>query len=340
MKIAIIIAGTKSYMETMSACVRRIQHALYHASSSRDILPVWVGVTCEEGEKRMREILPDTASVTPIGMEEGGEKYKNQGQILIANLQQIGFTKAVQEDVDYCWIVEPDILVPHNALSCMLDMLAFDDGYYDIAFVTYPSHSGGMFLGGNGSYSRPIEEDYTPEERDVPEDLMEQLETAEGEELQKVHEKIKECPPKGNVFEINAKKWRRRGWLDHAYPGIGKGAVLESDWTGLGCNLLTRKALALASFDGYNGGGTQDLFLNWRRWHAEGLKHCVITHTVCEHVVRDANGKLVHCFAHHEPQGECKGHLRVQHMPFYTFSGNDAYTEENDGVIAHKAESD
>jgi hypothetical protein len=33
------------------------------------------------------------------------------------------------------------------------------------------------------------------------------------------------CKPLGNVFFCNSKKFRRRGWMDAAYPGIGIGGV-------------------------------------------------------------------------------------------------------------------
>ena len=349
MKTSIIIAGTTSYLNVAEACVRRVEAALFHARKRREIDAVWIGVTDEAGKDAMADILPDGATVKTISIKEGGKRYKEESQLLIANLQQVGFRESIRQDVDRCWIVEPDILVPHNALSCMMDMLEFDDGYYDVAFVTYPSHSGGMFLGGYGDPCHPIAEDFLTEERDVPKELMEKLEKAEkdlqenkdeklaeekAKALSDVREEVKKCPPKGNVFKLNSEKWRRRGWLDNAHPGIGRGAVLETDWTGLGCNLLSREALALASFDGYDGKGTQDLFLNWRRWKANDLRFCVITHTVCEHVVSANDGdRRVHAFAHHEPQGECKGHLRVQHRPYYRFDGHDAFDEKNTGKI-------
>jgi len=354
MKVICTIAGTSSYLFALSPCIRRVQSAVFHARKRREIEFIFVGITDKVGEKIMQKVLPKGSAVLVVDMEEGGTRYKQESQLLIANLQQAGFAKAVEMEADLCWSVESDILVPYNALSCMLDMLEFDDGYYDVAFCTYPSQSGGMFLGGHGSPNHPIEEDHIPEERKMEEDLekrykesLKALESVKApnnkeegeavEELHKTHrtilDEIKECPPLGNVFELNAKKWRRRGWLDNAYPGIGKGAVLETDWTGMGCNLLSRKALSLASFDGYEGGGTQDLFLNWRRWKPEGLRFCVIPHTVCEHVVSDNKGGRVHCFSHHEPQGEHKGHLRVQHKPFYKFDGKDKFSKENDGII-------
>lgn len=329
MKIICTIAASHSYQYALRDCIRRIQASLFHARSRYDIDFEIVISTDEEGVENAKELCPE-AKVVVTHLKEGGERYKDQAQMLIADLQQIGFQKAIELGADMCWCVESDILVTYNALSVSLDMLQFDDGYYDVAFVTYPSHSGSMFLGGHGSPSHPIEEDYLPEERDIPEELKTKFDDAKtkldardrtDDDVKAYHEimeEIKKCPPKGNIFELNSKGWRRRGWFDNAYPGIGRGAVLETDWTGLGCNLLSRRALSLASFDGYDGRGTQDLFLNWRRWKANGLRFCVISHCVCEHVVTKEDGSRWVALAHHEPQGECKGHLRIQLVPYQT----------------------
>jgi hypothetical protein len=313
MKITIFVTATHSYLYAIEPCLRRINAAIYHARNRRTIDSEIVILTDAEG-KAMLADRRETIIALPV--KEGGEAYKEQAQILIATLQQRGLAYAVECGADLAWSVEADILVPFNALSCSLDMLEFDDGWYDVAFVTYPSQSGAAFLGGNGDPSHPIAQDWLPEERDLPEELREKL---KGGMTQELAEAINKCPPKANVFEANAKGWRRRGWLDNAHPGIGKGAVLPTDWTGMGCTLMSRKALAASAFDGYEGKGTQDLFLNWRRWHGEGIRMCVITHCVCEHVIRK-DGGYVHCFAHHEPQGECRGHLRVQHSSWIPYN--------------------
>lgn len=328
MKIAITIACSHSYQYALKECVSRVKKAIAHAKTRRpDLDFVWVISTDEDGVDYAKKVCPG-AIIEVTDLQEGGVRYKEQAQMLIADLQQRGFDRAVAEDVDMCWTVESDILVPYNALSCMLDMLQFDDGYYDVAFVTYPSQSGSAFLGGHGSPSHPIAEDFLVEERDVPEELMSKytdakqaIEKPDADDATKkawsdVNEEIKKCSPKNNVFTLNGEKWRRRGWFDNAFPGIGKGAVLETDWTGLGCNLLSKKALHLASFDGYDGKGTQDLFLNWRRWKPNGIRMCVISHCVCEHVITKEDGSRWVALAHHEPQGECIGHLRVQLVPF------------------------
>jgi len=304
--------------------------------ASKDIEHKLVLVTDNESKKKIENMTEGfDRDVLSIDLEESGEHYKKDRQILIATLQSVGFDRARNWGCDFLWSVEADVLVPHNALSVSLDMLRFDNGYYDVAFVTYPSQGGGSFLGGYGSYTHPIAEDFLPEERVLPSKLKILLESCENrlkdkdisresfekenKRLQRIYERIKKCPPIGNVFELNAKKWRRRGWLDNSHVGTGRGAVIETDWTGLGCTLMSYKAAALAHFDGYDGGGTQDLYLNWRKWHPEGLRFCCITHTICDHIVRDEKEGLVVLKSYHEPEGETKGHLRHRRVPFHKF---------------------
>ena len=337
MKIATVIVATKSYLDPLEVCLRRAKTAIEHSGPGIDHKLI---VVTDEASKRNVEALVDgfgSTQVIAIAMEESGEHYKKDRQILIASLQSTGFDAARNWGCDFLWSVEADVLVPHNALSVSLEMLSFDDGYYDVSFVTYPSQGGGSFLGGYGSYRNPIAEDYLPEERIIPSKLQLLMDSCEErlkkegidrDSMEKEHkrmrrilEKVKQCPPSGNVFELNAKKWRRRGWLDNSHVGTGRGAVIETDWTGLGCTLMSKKAAALAHFDGYDGGGTQDLYLNWHKWKPEGLRFCCITHTVCDHVVRDekAEGGLTTLKSYHEPEGEAKGHLRYRRVPFHKF---------------------
>ena len=337
-RIATVIVATKSYLDPLEVCLRRTRAALQHEQSEFEHRLIMV--TDRESESRVDEMTKhfDVKEIIAIDMEESGEHYKRDRQILIASLQSTGFDAARRWGCDYLWSVEADVLVPHNALSVSLDMLRFDGGYYDVSFVTYPSQGGGSFLGGYGSYRNPIAEDYLPEERVLPDklkllldsceqrlkdkDITQEAAEKEHRRMGRIHEKIKKCPPSGNVFELNAKGWRRRGWLDNSHVGTGRGAVIETDWTGLGCTLMSKRAAALAQFDGYDGGGTQDLFLNWHKWKPEGLRFCCITHTVCDHVVRDekAEGGLTTLKSYHEPEGETKGHLRYRRVPFHKFT--------------------
>jgi hypothetical protein len=119
---------------------------------------------------------------------------------------------------------------------------------------------------------------------------------------------------------FNSRGFRRRGWLSSAYPAIGAGAVLPSDWCGFGCTLMSHRALALAQFDGYDGSGTEDLYVVWKRWHRNGLRINVIPHAPCDHVIRDPQnkGKFILIQAFHETRDpECVGHLRVERRDWY-----------------------
>ena len=337
MRIATVIVATKSYLDPLEVCLRRTRTAIDNEIEEFDHRLIIV--TDKSSKSRVADMTTDfeDREIISIEMEESGEHYKKDRQILIASLQSTGFDAARRWGCDFLWSVEADVLVPHNALSVSLDMLRFDRGYYDVAFVTYPSQGGGSFLGGYGSYRHPIAEDYLPEERTLPSKLKLLLDRCEErlndkdierESIEKeqkrmgrILELIKKCPPSGNVFELNAKKWRRRGWLDNSHVGTGRGAVIETDWTGLGCTLMSKTAANLAHFDGYDGGGTQDLYLNWNKWKPEGLLFCCITHTVCDHVVRDdkAEGGLTTLKSYHEQEGETRGHLRYRRVPFHKF---------------------
>lgn len=130
------------------------------------------------------------------------------------------------------------------------------------------------------------------------------------------------------------KGFRRRGWMSAAYPGLGLGAVLPSDWCGFGCALMGRRALSLAQFDGYDGGGTEDLYVIWKRWHAAGLRLNVIPNAPCDHVIRDPamKGKFILCRAYHEQRDpECVGHLRIEPRPWYQQVEGESFAAQNNG---------
>ncbi len=338
--------ATKRYKYALPNFGRRISASIVHSKIPNGLL-LFIGDESEEIEKASKKYVQD---VLPAGWDfkliqlpiedEKVENYKEDAQFLIAKLQSTAFTEARRLRATHFWSVESDVLVPPNALSVSLDCLNFDNGYYDVAMCSYPSQGGGPFLGGRGTPQNQIAEDFSPEEKDVPKKLLSEINKREKESKKEgfepseewikrgseINEKIKECPPKGNVFDANAKKWRKRGWMEYAYPAIGKGAIVPTDWVGFGCTMLSERALSLAHFDGYEGKGTQDLYIGWRRWKQAGLEMCVTTHAICDHVVRKRDGEnqlwedfiLVHVY--HETEGECEGHLRQVHIPFHTIS--------------------
>ncbi|NBW10691.1 MAG: hypothetical protein EBR82_21965 [Caulobacteraceae bacterium] len=299
---------------------------------------------CMEKYRKISERLAHTkwASVhVASGFDtDRHECYKDDAQLIIAKIQQKAFAKARELGADMFWSIESDVLVPPNALNVLKQALEFDDGYYGIGMITYPN---GQFLGGRGTPRNHICEDATEDERELPEDLKKKIEKRKKEmeklseskkpptkeqeqEWAKIQDEIKKCPPKGNIFELQSKGWKKRGWMESAYPAIGRGAILPTDWVGLGCTMLNKKALSLATFEGYELKGTQDLFLCWNRWHPAGIKMCVIPHVLCHHVKRKV-GKdekrtdeiEVH-EAYHELDGEYEGHLRWRPRKYINFN--------------------
>jgi hypothetical protein len=277
------------------------------------------------------------------------ENYKTDSQLLIAQMRTKATMQALAFDSDRCLSLDGDVLPPHNAIRCMLDMLEFDNGYYGVSFCPYPSHGGGAFLGGRGTIQNPILPDSYEDEKVVPKELkakraalVKRLSTkgvdaleAEGiqKDLHEIEKTIRSIPPNGNVFALNAKGWRKRGWFDMAYPAIGKGAVVPVDWTGCGCTMMNREALSLCDWSGYEGKGTEDLYINFHRWAANGIRSCCIPHCPCDHVVRNPDpekklGEFVHVRTGHETEGECVGHLRQWRVRWYTHEPGEQSKEK------------
>jgi len=333
--LAIATYATKSYFYCWPQFLRRIAAAAGHHAEAHFILATDQSEEAKQAIETARHELPEgwRIQAVQLPLEDGGtdgKDYKEPAQMRIAALQGAAFAAARKIRATALWSVEADNLVPADALRVAewaLQMPEADGSpYYEVAAVTYPN---GLFLGGNGTPQNPIAEDFTEKERKLPPRLVRALEVCrerlkteptsekEGKRLGRLHERVKRCPPEGNVFEVTAKHgWRRRGWMEHAYPGIGRGAIVPSDWCGLGCTLMSAKALALAEFSGYDGRGTQDLFLCWHRWHPAGLRIACIPHTAADHVKRDKEGQIVHYRAYHETEGEYRGHLRVRQQPW------------------------
>jgi hypothetical protein len=349
--ITIATYATKRYAYALPNFGRRLASALsYSAEAGGQVL--FIG---DESEKIKNDSYEYIAKQLPLGWDfrlvqlpvhdDKLRNYKEDAQLLIAQMQSVALTEARKSRTSFFWSIESDVLVPHNALDVSMNLLSFDNGYYDVAMCTYPSQGGGPFLGGRGTYQKQIEEDIKTEERDIPKEVLKKRseldkkiskETDEKnakkilEEIRNLDEEIKTFPPKGNVYQLNAKEWKKRGWMDYAYPAIGKGSIVPTDWVGMGCTMLSEKALAMAHFDGYEGKGTQDLYLGWNRWKPNGLNMCVTTHAICDHVIRqrgEGDEQLWENFvvvnAYHEPEGVCQGHLRQRHTPLYTFEAGE-----------------
>lgn len=319
-------------------------------------------------------LLPEFKSkiIVSNNLVDGFKNYKKEAQLLIAQSRTAAFAEALALDVDYCWSLDSDVLPHANNLKSLLDSINFDNNYYSVATCTYPSQGGGGMLGGRGTPHEQILPDFTPDERELPKEMearmaelkklilaheknlndlrdanatndekgkkaseiVEKLQ-AFHKELQEHNEECKKFPPKGNVWALNAKGWKKRGWLEHAYPAIGKGAVVPSDWCGFGNTLMNREALAYADFIGYEGGGTEDLHVVWAKWNKAGLRINALPHSPCDHVIRNPGNPGRYCLIQttHETEGECVGHIRHRSLPWYSMDLGEKFDEKNDGKL-------
>ena len=333
MKLCIYTAATTGYAHALVAQARRILAALALESRVSEVLFLFV-TDVEDAVSSAAKLYRDAGISVEVLLTErtGGENYKEDAQLLIASMRQDASTRALAWGADICLSLDSDVLPPPNSLRCMIDMLAFDGGYYSVSFCPYPSQGGGAFLGGRGTPNNPILPDFAEEEKAVPpkliarrQKLLDQLKATPSpanpkdihKKLMDIEKQIREIPPSENVFSANGKKWRRRGWFDFCYPAIGRGAVVPVDWIGFGCTLMSRHALSLCDFTGYDGKGTEDLFINFKRWYPAGLRMACIPHCPCDHVIRDkkTGGHVLVATGHAEDE-EHLGHLRQWRLPW------------------------
>ena len=100
------------------------------------------------------------------------KNYKNEVQLMIAQMRTLATRELLAMGCDRILSMDSDVLPKYNSIRCMLDMLSFDNGFYDVAQCPYPSQGGGSFLGGGGTKQRQILEDFKEEELKIPKDLM------------------------------------------------------------------------------------------------------------------------------------------------------------------------
>jgi hypothetical protein len=258
--LAIATYATKSYFHVLAPVLKRASPPP-QATTPRPTLfwQLTKATRPRQAVEAAKVELPEGWRIQAIALplEDGGvegKDYKQPAQMRIAALQGAAFAAARKIRATALWSVEADNLVPPDALRVAEWALQMptEDGspFYHVAAVTYPN---GLFLGGNGTPQNPIAEDFNEKERKLPPRLVRALEACrarlkdckdksvgerEGKRLGRLAERVRKCPPDGNVFEVTAKHgWRRRGWMDFAYPGIGRGAIVPSDWCGLGCTL-------------------------------------------------------------------------------------------------------
>lgn len=354
MNLFVSTYATQRYCYALPNFGRRVASAIAY-SKVRSGTFLFVGdnsdKTKQHAEIYIKNVLPDGWKFIYEGLSINDEEvvnYKEDAQLLIAQLQSKAFTTARQQRATHFWSVESDVLVQPNSLTVALDCINFDNGYYDVSMCSYPSQGGGPYLGGRGTVEKHIEDDIHKDERKIPPEITKELKEVEKklEKLSKetdwsetldaqakeifdkkheIEEKIKGCEPIGNVYGLNAKTWRKRGWMEYAYPSIGKGAIVPTDWIGFGCTLFNEKALNYAHFDGYEGKGTQDLYVGWFKFYQNDIRMCVTTHSICDHAIRKRKGEdqlwddFVLVNAYHETEGDFVGHLRQRHTHLYNF---------------------
>ena len=362
-KLAIVCCATEAYTFAMLPQSRRVAANLLSIGPMEEwenrVLFVLVGdesPACKAiGEQYRKLGIP--FRLIPLKKGHSEKKYKENGDgmkenacLKISQMRTLAHDAARAFDAEYCWSLDSDVLPPDNALRCSLSMLEFDAGYYSISTCPYPSNGGGGYLGGRGTPQTPICPDFYEDEKDIPPDLQHRMDVHHSRrpglgnpppldwiaEDQAIASALKKCPPRGNVYAMNALRWRKRGWLDNAFPAVGRGAVLPSDWCGFGCTLMNRRALALATFEGYDGRGTEDLYVVWKRWYPAGLRINVITHCPCDHVITDrfnSATKWVYQRGFHEVGGEFDGHLRIESRPWYAATDGELHDDKNDGKL-------
>ncbi len=340
MKLCIYTCATRGYGHALTTQARRLLAGLLLEDRVTELLIVFVTddslETCRASEIYRAGLIGRQATIEtierPFTVE--GENYQPKAQLLIAAMRTAATDRAIGWGADLCLSMDSDVLPPANALRCMIDMLGFDGGYYGVTFCPYPSQGGGAFLGGRGTPQNPILPDFYEEEKDVPKKLIERRDKIRAElskistkeivgdklrdDLSEVEKEIRGVAPKENVYSCNGKKWRRRGWFDYAYPAIGRGSVVPVDWIGFGCTMMGRHALALCDFSGYDGRGTEDLYINFRKWYPAGIRMACIPHCPCDHVIRDPADKTkrVLIATGHADDEWHSGHLRQWRLPW------------------------
>ena len=345
MALAISICATKAYTYAMHLQARRVQQCvtLAKVASGHVILSGDDSPELKAVADLYRDILPEgwqvhhRASVPADPAlerphkdrdDDGNQARKARAFRRIGDMRDAAHALALKLGVSHCWSLDSDVLPPVNALRASFDALAWDGGYYSVAFCPYPNM---LWLGGLGEPGRPMAEDFLPHERKLSRRHRLCLEACErrmkaapsdreARRKARLEKRARTKPADGNIWQVIAKYgWRRRGWLDHAYPGIGLGVMVPSTWCGFGCTLMSREALTLADFSGYAGQGTEDVFVIAHRWQPAELRIALLPHCPCDHLHMERRGGEDHINylrAYHEPAGECRGHLRIESRPW------------------------
>lgn len=365
-RLAVTICATQKYQYAMRAQARMVQANLHRLK-----LPICVILV---GDRKLRDVQQfyqelfaghepkvEVVVVEDFAEKPGQKNYDNSAQLLIAQMRTAAFARARTFGATLCWSLDSDV-IPKSAacFETLRWLLDIPGSYYEVAIAPYPSQGGGDYLAGRGTPEHPILPDFAQEEKKVPAELSERkkaneealAKTAAGavpdkalmEEREKIRKEMEACEPAGNVWEMCAKfGWRRRGWTSAAFPALGRGAFVRTDWCGFGCTLMTARALDECDFTGYEGGGTEDIFVCFNRWHQVDIRIGAALHEPAFHVSRRSDGRHYASFVRFvtdadETKGECVGHLRTFHKPFYQHDPGEEFDPEKDGSPRTKAE--
>lgn len=327
MKTAVFTAATKSYAYALRECAEHLARGLKkHKDEFLWVIATDSRSTIDEAVQSWERFGVGEIKVIETGVEECEKKYKERSQLVISMLQQACMDESVKWGAELFFSVESDILIHPDSYATLKWVLEYPSSPgYDIAAATYFN---GAFLCGRGTPQYNICEDFSEEERKVPKKLKDEISSARkqfkngkgNEDLHKkfseLMEELKKIPPKGNVFWANSKKWRKRGWLDAAYPGAAcQGSVLPTDWCGLGCTLWGKDVMDITNFTGYDGRGTQDLFLVWNKWRPAWKRIGCPVGVPAGHVKINEGKKFLWEPYFVQPPEETEGHIRVRQKP-------------------------
>lgn len=304
-RITIMVCATESYCYAINSQADSILMALDYAKIKADI--IFVGDKSQGFLKAQEKFISSGHKVHLVidkNFTNNEKNYDTHQQLTIAQMRQTAVVEALSFENKYALFFDSDVLPSHNSIKSMIDTLKFDSGYYSISFCPYLSQGGGDILGGFGDHKEAIyknihdnEKKFNPKIKRIEKKFNARAKKGKiiNENWIKALNKAKEeTQANGNVFDLNAKGYRKRGWFNWAYAGIGKGSIVPTDWSGMGCTMMNRKALTLCNWIGYEGKGTEDLYINHERWGLHGLKIGLVAHSPADHILRSVfvSGKM------------------------------------------------
>lgn len=377
MKLGITICATKNYAYAVMAQAVAVQANIRELIREGRQVETFI-ILVSDGNEKMRKATSwyetnlkcKVSHIIRPELDDNVPGYKPDAQKIIATMRTLSFNAARALECDYVWSLDSDVIPKGNSLVCMENTLKFDSGYYSIVTCPYPSQGGGAFLYGFGNHRNYILPTVFPEERQVPESVLKRQDKIKNA-IQEVEQKLSvekefenaqklfrerellvgkfqrwlkriehRCPAKGNMHALNGVGYRKRGWEPYS---LGKGAIVETFWYGMGNTMFNNRALNLVDWNGYQLGGTEDLFLHHEVLSSHNLRAAAVLHCPAHHVIRrrvPVQGefeekilrsgekkqipkfKTIHkqVFVYFEREGECEGHLRQKEIDFIDFN--------------------